>query len=484
MTIVLPQQAMKKVILLGAGGQTGLSYAKLLLREGFQVYAYDHKKDIRYPQETASHSKFNIVREKEYRNFQILEAVSHLTLSPGISLKLPIIEEARRRKKIIFSELDFCWPFLKNKKWIGITGTDGKSTVTALIEHTLNHLSSALPKKKTLACGNFGIPFSTVVLDQNILKNNSILAAELSSYQLELAEKPKLDVAVLLNISPDHLDRYANFEEYAHTKCGIAQKIRDEGLFITTHDLIKKYQFLKRSNVRMTLVDNNRLSSQHFSWRKRGDDLILLDRKEQEILSSRELPLKGLHNLNNILFVLEIVHAFQKKETSSQKLKKTVLSYTPLPHRFEYVPGGHTSITYINDSKASTSQAVLNAIANINDGSYLFVGGQGKGENYSLLAKKIKSRKLKVLLYGAEREKLLRTLKLEGCNILGSFEGLEESFHFAHDDHFVANADHTGSTTFLLAPACTSWDQYPNFEARGEHFKELVRCSSQNSNPK
>ena len=459
---------MKKVILLGAGGKTGLSYARLLLKEGFEVYAYDQRKSIRYPEYIVNDQNFKEVSEEELKNFQILRKTSHLTLSPGVPLKLPIIQEAKKQKKIVFSELDFCWPFLENKKWVGITGTDGKSTTVTLLEHMLNHFS-----KRSIACGNLGIPFSQVVLDSETLKSKYVLIAELSSYQLELADSLQLDIAALLNISYDHLDRYESFEEYAHTKCSIIQKIKEGGMFVSTAWLMNRYESLKKSNIRTVWIDTNHLYSRHFSWKSEKDDLILFNDKKQIILSSNESPLKGVHNLENILFALEIVHALDKGEMDTRKIKDAILSFTPLSHRFEYVQGGHPSITYINDSKATTSQAVLNAISNVKEKSYLFLGGKGKGEDYTALAKEIKNRQLKVLLFGSEREILFKALDKEGCSILGKFEGLEESFRFAHRDH--GSSTHHKTVSFLLAPACTSWDQYSSFEERGEHFKKLVR---------
>ena len=501
---------MKNVLLLGAGGKTGIWYTQLLLREGYHVFAYDQNynnaEDIA---SSISQKNFSIVEDKEYQNQNILKKIDMITLSPGVPLKQPLIETAFKEKKEVFSELDFCLPYLKDKIKIGVTGTDGKSTVVSLIEHILNFFSdSENSKQKALACGNIGTSLSEVIMRSELRLNFEILVIELSSYQLELAKKLELDIGMLLNIAPDHLNRYKSFEEYALVKCGLIKKVKKGGLWITSQKLMKDYpKEMSDEKPEKLLVDTDNMNSQHFFWEETNKNLFSLfectepassldashktpqKKDAKKIVLSNEIPLKGRHNLNNILFALETIFFLRSsltKKNATLFVKPSLKAFKNLPHRFEYVPGHDPNIIYINDSKATTCQAVRQAIQNVTLGSYLFLGGLGKGEDYTILLPDIKSKKLKLFLFGKEKDRLCDSLhsvgSTDGCEIVGRYESLKEAVENAHK-HYEFHKKHSNTKSpkkicFLLSPACTSWDEYSSFEARGDHFKELVSSDS------
>ena len=469
---------MKNILLLGSAGKTGIPYSHLLLKAGHRVFAHDQNPSPEYPpeviQEIISHERFFLVDQNSFRDESILDKVDSVTLSPGVPLNQPLIRSARKRGKKIFSEVDFCRPYLEHKKWLGITGTDGKSTVAALTDHLLNQLG-----EDSTACGNIGVPLSRIALeDQKI--SPKVLTVELSSYQLELAEQLTLDMGVLLNIAPDHLNRYDHYQDYVRTKLRIADKVKQGGGFITSKKLYDEH-FQKNQGVwELNIVDTDELSSSHFFWENKAGGIYFLyayyeNGKEEKIISSEEIPLKGRHNLSNILFALETAHRTTSKqptEIPSSLWASALKSFAPLPHRFEFVKGKYAQITYINDSKATTCHAVGKAVQNVPAGSYLFLGGRGKGEDYSALSAYISTKKLKLLLFGEEKDHLLKSLSQTGCEILGTFQKLKEAVDAAHEHYRRGNQS---PTAFLLSPACTSWDAYPSFEARGNDFKNLIQ---------
>ena len=301
------------ILLIGAGGKTGIWYAQLLLDKGKHVFAYDKKyngsnAESIYPPNIFNNPNFYLVQEDEYQSSSVLAQVDSVTFSPGVSLQQSIFEEANRRKYTIFSELEFCIPLLKQYTLVGVTGTDGKSTTVSLIAHILNTF-----KVNTLACGNLGIPLSEIIISYSH-KNIQCLVIELSSYQLELSRNLGLAVALFLNLAPDHLDRYANLSEYEMAKWNIANNA--ENVIIDTKLINKKIK-----NQSYDVIDTLLLHSNLFSWKYIKSNGYILQHRSSflgksyttKIVNSKQLTLQGKHNLSNILFALEACYKILKK---------------------------------------------------------------------------------------------------------------------------------------------------------------------------
>ncbi len=458
----------KNILLVGAAGKTGIMYARLLLKEGKRVFAYDKDHSASYSDELIHDDNFFIVPNADLESGDILEKVEAVTLSPGVPLKQEIFSRSIEQNKILISELEFCIPYLKQLRWIGVTGTDGKSTTVSLITHILNQLH--IP---SISCGNIGTPFSEVVMMCQKESTLKFIVAELSSYQLELARNLKLEIAILLNISSDHLERYESQQEYEDTKWKIANSIDVSGTFIVSSDLYKKRNDHTPIHGDIAQVDIDSMISSHFRWHIKNpatmQEYILLDSSGQEMISSDRLKIYGRHNLTNILFALENCRILLP-DIDYAKFIEVIQSYTSLPHRFELV--AETKDTkYINDSKATTTQSVLKAIENTDQGVYLFMGGRSKGEDYSVITKPLKDKKAKLFLFGENALQLDSTLRKGKCNVIGCYQNLEEAYQAAY---LHRQKNRGKKVTFLLSPGCTSWDQYKNFEERGEHFRRLV----------
>jgi len=459
----------KKVLLVGAGGKTGEWYARLLLSDGFEVYLFDSKGDSVLKEDIKNNKASFIVSAFDYENGKIIDIVDCVTLSPGVSLKQPIFQEAARKNKFIFSELEYCFEKLNWLRWIAVTGTDGKSTTTAMIDHLLNQNGAG-----SIAAGNYGLPFSRILFEKENYQKYNYIVAELSSYQLELSRNFSPEIGIYLNLAPDHLDRYKSVEEYGLVKWNIMQKMhKGSVMIINTRLLPDQSPYWKKdhplislnSHIDIVPIDCKNLSSEGFYWNSEG----LLSRKtEQTLLKKKDLLVAGNHNYCNALFAIEAVtHALA--DISEDVLVRAVQTFKSLGHRFETV-ASHQNITYINDSKATTIQAALTAIQNVGDPFYLFMGGRSKGEDYGELSGLLSGRDVHLFLYGENRNEISEKLSKELNNI-----NVNESLSEAVSQAFILQESGKKKPLFwLLAPASTSWDQFSSFEERGEHFKKLI----------
>lgn len=461
----------KNVLLVGAGGLTGKFYSQLLLREGKKVFAYDHSsKKVK----TDSNENLIWVNDKEFDSLAVLSFVDAITLSPGVPLEQKIFKRAFEKKIPIFSELEFSLTCLPNPI-VAITGTDGKSTVTALLAHLFNGC-----RQTAIACGNFGVPFSALVLQNK----KEVLIAELSSYQLELCRNLQAEVALFLNIAHDHLNRYPSFMDYCLTKWKLSVHVKKVNNFLINQNLMaSKYssakQFLLDNSIdknSFIQIDENKLSTNNFFWHEEVCYFKNNYLEAQKIIHKTELIMKGKHNQVNILFALQALYNFlqeQKKELPNnfvQNLFSSLKKFSPPAHRFELIAAKDKNI-YINDSKATTTQAVITALENVTSPVYIFLGGQGKGESYKSLLKPLQQKEAKVILFGQAAQQMKMDLQ-DSIEIIGIEKNLQQAFNLAQKD--CRQKKLLPPVTFLLAPAATSWDAFASFEERGDFFKNLV----------
>ncbi|MCS6984738.1 MAG: UDP-N-acetylmuramoyl-L-alanine--D-glutamate ligase [Leptospiraceae bacterium] len=458
----------QRVLFVGAKGKTGQAFSRLLLSLGYEVLAYDQNERAPYPPDLLQNNSFFVVLEEQLNLAKL--SPDWLTLSPGVPLSLPIFREAQEKKIPVVSELEFTAPTVQQRfSLIGITGTDGKSTTTALLAHLLNFFSV-----KSLACANFGLPFSAILNEIEKYEEVRYLVAELSSFMLEKCQGLSLKQALYLNISPNHLDRYASMADYCLAKWNIYHALEEKGIFIVNQNLMpERESYLKerhpllhpQGDKKIIEIDPDHLESRNFSWLEAW---LYSKTSHSPICHESELRLRGRHNKLNILFALEALHNVLGP-IGSEKLRQALKEFIPLAHRFEILPSRSGNI-YINDSKATTTQATLNALANVSDPVFLFLGGRSKGENYQVLADYLLHRDIICFLYGEEKNNLAKIFQERGI-----------SFYLAPDlsnAFWLATAcqkeKQQEKITYLLSPAMASWDQFANYEERGNLFKQLV----------
>lgn len=490
----------EKILLVGAGGKTGSAYTNLLLEQNKKVWAYDKNLSYTLPvnenNDSVSEKGRNLflVTPTEFADASVLDKVEAVTLSPGVPLQQDIFYKALEKNIPIISELEFSFFVLRQRekkenlsthKILSITGTDGKSTVTAITCHMLNALGN-----QAIACGNYGLPLSALLLNDYPLAPNTILCLELSSYQLELSRNLKSDAAIFLNLAADHLNRYPDLKTYGLAKWNIAYSLQPQGKIIINKNLLPPHPLWrphplsllrKEKSFRasmLSVVDAKNLHSQNFFWQKA---LCCLKRKIQDkhsplcFTNMEELAVKGRHNHANFLFALEavyhLVHNSMRDDIFVEKIRQAMRDFHGLPHRFEFLPVGEDGNLYINDSKATTCQAVITALKNVSPPLYVFLGGKSKGEDYSVLRHPLVQAQAYVIAFGEIRFELQKVLH-GFIPLIGVCEKLNDAVKIAREHKDQSH--HYEAATFLFSPAATSWDAFSSFEERGDYFKKLV----------
>ena len=367
-----------------------------------------------------------------------------IIVSPGISLDIPILRKAKEKNIHLISEIEFGF-LVKHpeSKIIAITGSNGKSTTVSLIHYILQTAGY-----NSVLAGNIGMAFCSYPIEKPGI---DFIVLELSSFQLELIDKFKPDVAAILNITPDHLNRYNNFDDYALAKFNIFRNQDKSDLAILNLD------------DEMSLKHRNKFDPKYFSLNSKTD--IYFDGKQikfdSEFINIDKATIKGPHNIANIMASILAVSPFGIDKNT---IEKSLSTFASLPHRLEFVAEVR-GVKFVNDSKATNTESVKYALQSFDQPIRIIMGGGGKGEDYSILIPYLKKYARKVYLTGETRLEMKKAFS--GSVDLAVFEDFEEAIRNAFKDAF------TGEYV-VLSPACTSYDMFKNFEERGNRFKETV----------
>jgi UDP-N-acetylmuramoylalanine--D-glutamate ligase len=371
--------------------------------------------------------------------------------SPGVPANDPLLIKARSKGITVWSEIELAYRFLEGEM-IGITGSNGKTTTTTLVHHILKAAG-----RDALLAGNVGTAFIGRVDEMNA---KTVSVVELSSFQLELTDKFRPDIAVFLNLTPDHLDRHGTLEAYAAAKARIfARQTELDAAVLNADDAPtvalapKKPQLFWFS--RKKGVDKGACV--------KGDEVVIAHRgKEEFVMKVPEIPLAGGHNVEN---VLAAATAARLANVDAATIGNAVKSFRGVEHRLEYVAeiGG---VRYYNDSKATNVDATLKALDAFPGRICVILGGKDKGSDYTVLQKPLKEKAVLALLIGAAADKIAK--QIAGSVAIECAGTLENAVQAA------SQAARPGDVV-LLAPACASFDQFENYEQRGRVFKDLVR---------
>ncbi|WP_456395268.1 UDP-N-acetylmuramoyl-L-alanine--D-glutamate ligase [Desulfurobacterium sp.] len=404
-------------VLIMGKGKSGLSAGRLLEKNGYSVFYYDD-------------------REKS----EIPENVNLVVKSPGIPQSHPLVKYFRERDIEIVGEVEIASKYTKGKI-VGITGTNGKSTTTALVYHALKKLW----KGKVFIGGNFGIPVSDFAPETD---KNSVSVIELSSYQIEDLKDFKCNVSVILNITPDHLNRYKTFREYAQTKLKLL-KHTEQNVILNADDQLLK-DFLEEKDILTFSMENP--ADAFFD----GEKIVVKDFS----LPVSSLPVRGYHNIQNFMAALLIL---QSLNINLRDAVSALQDFKGLEHRLEFVKIVN-GITFINDSKSTNVDSLKKALLSF-DKVILIAGGKDKGIDFNPIKNLIKKRVKKAFFIGEMGKKLE---KLFSDVTETEFKvTLKEAIFSAYD------AAESGDTV-LFSPGCSSFDMFKNFEERGKIFKQIV----------
>jgi len=371
--------------------------------------------------------------------------------SPGVPADDPLLAKARSKGITIWSEIELAYRFLEGEL-IGITGSNGKTTTTTLVHHILKAAGT-----KAILAGNVGTPLIACV---ELMNSETVSVVELSSFQLELTDQFRPDIAVFLNLTPDHLDRHKTLESYAAAKARIFAKQTELDAAVLNADDAPTVALAPKKKAQVFWFSRKKLVDQGACVR--GTDVVIVHHGKHEFaMKIAEIPLAGAHNLEN---VLAAATAARLAGVDAVTIGNAVKSFSGVEHRLEFVTeiGG---VRYYNDSKATNVDATLKALDAFPGRILVILGGKDKGSDYTVLQKPLREKAILALLIGAAADKIEN-------QIAGSV-AIERAGTLQHAVEVASQAAKRGDVV-LLAPACASFDQFENYEHRGRVFKELV----------
>jgi UDP-N-acetylmuramoylalanine--D-glutamate ligase len=422
--------------------RSGVAAAKFLLREGANVRATDLKPLSELPEAAELGIPFEPQTPEVFRgNFDFI------VISPDVPADLPALQEARQRGVKVIGEVELTIDDLQGRT-IGITGSNGKTTTTSLIGHILQE--SGVPVQ---VGGNIGVPVVAMV---DASREDGWNVLELSSFQLETIHYFRAHIALVLNVTQNHLDRHHTFENYAAAKRRLVET-QNSGDFAVLN---------AEDPVCVSFAEHTAATPQWFSGRRRVDrGAYLCDGKlildDKPLMDAAAIPIRGQHNIEN---VLAASIATARAGVSHEAIAAAVRSFRAVEHRLEFVRnvGG---VDFYNDSKATSVDATLKAVDAFPGNLWVILGGKDKGLDYSLLRQPLAAKARGVLLIGAAAPKIAE--QLSGAVPLVDAKTLDQALACAY-------AEARPGDTVLLAPACASFDQFRSFEHRGEVFKQIV----------
>jgi UDP-N-acetylmuramoylalanine--D-glutamate ligase len=376
-----------------------------------------------------------------------------IVVSPGVPLDTPELVQVKDFGLPIIGEVELAARFLKGKM-LAITGSNGKTTTTALVGEILE--KAGLP---ALVGGNIGVPVIELVEQSN---DNTWSVLEISSFQLESTIEFHPRIAVILNITPDHLDRHGTFENYARAKERIFAAMDEHDCVVLNADNAPTAEAAARTKAK-TFWFSLEHPVDEGAWLREGS-LVFRGTKDgeiEQIMPLKSIPLKGSHNVEN---ALAAVVAARLAGAPAEAIRRGVESFQAVEHRLEYV-ATLNGVEFYNDSKATNVDATAKAIAAFSSGVHLIMGGKDKGSPYTILNDLLRERVRAVYTIGSAAAKI--ESQLRGVVPILACETLEKAVSQA------ATAAHPGEVV-LLAPACSSFDQFESYEHRGRVFKELV----------
>ncbi len=447
----------KKVAVVGLGA-SGYEAALFLKSSGALVSVTDNNYDTELHKKREELKEAGIRCELGGHTEAALEGAELMVLSPGIdNMSLPVTWAEKNGVPVI-SEIELAYRFCK-APIVAITGTNGKSTVTSLIGEILR-----AGGRNTFVCGNIGRPFISIV---STASPEDIVVLEISSFQLDRIDKFKPHIALVLNITPDHLDRYSDIKEYTRSKLRIFENQEREDCAIINYDQAR-CKGIKDLRSRTLYFSKYTLPKGLDGAFVENNELVMRKDSRYIWFATREfLSLGGDHNLENSLVAgLAALVAGADAET----VKETLYNFKGLDHRFELV-GTVKGVKFVDDSKATNVDSVRRAIQASPMGIILIAGGRDKGGDYRVLKKLLKDKVKSMFLIGEAKDKIKESLS--GAAPISYAETLEEAVSAAFSE--AKNGD-----TVMLSPMCSSFDMFSDYKARGRVFREAVEGLKQN----
>jgi len=445
----------KRVLVVGLG-KSGVASALFLKKHGAKVSVSDTKSGDELRNEIPVLLDNGITVETGGHGDRTFRGQDLIVVSPGVPVDAPPLVQARSLGESVIGEIELAAQFLPGPI-VAITGSNGKTTTTTLAGEIMT--ASGSP---TLVGGNIGTPAISLA---ERAKAGTVIVLEVSSFQLETIQTFRPKVAVVLNVTPDHLDRHRTFEIYTDAKARIFENQQGSDFAVLNADDPTCVAMAARTRAQVFWF--SRLKEvQQGAWVRDGNIVFRDAAGQREILQVSEIPLKGAHNLEN---VLAAVCAGALMGCVPEKIRQAVRDFKAVEHRLEFV-ASIRGVDYYNDSKATNVDATIKALESFPANIHLILGGKDKGSDYTVLNDLLRQRVKRVYTIGAAAAKI-------ESQIVSSKGGGPELVHAETLENAIrkANAAAQAGDVVLLAPACASFDQFKNYEHRGKVFKEIVK---------
>lgn len=446
----------KKVLVFGSG-ISGVAASQLLLDEGAKVVLYDGNTSL----DVENVKKQILGDSKDERRVEVIlgelseEVMDTLVLtvmSPGVPTDLPVVNRMREKEIPIWGEIELAYTYGKGDV-LAITGTNGKTTTTALLGEIMANYC-----KSTFVVGNIGNPYTSVVADT---KEDSVIVAEMSSFQLETIHTFRPKVSAILNITPDHLNRHHTMEAYIEAKQNISMNQTAQEFCVLNYEDEVTRAFGEKTSAQVLYFSSQRILDRGI-YLENGNIIYNIG-EPVTICHVDELNLLGMHNYENIMAASAMAAVYG---VPMEIIRDTVKKFKGVAHRIEFV-AEKNGVAYYNDSKGTNPDAAIKGIQAMNRLTVLIGGGYDKDSSYEEWIEAFDGKVKKLVLLGATREKIAETAHRLGFMDTVYADTFEEAVQICVDTAQPGDA-------VLLSPACASWGMFKNYEERGDKFKELV----------
>lgn len=443
----------KKVLVVGTG-VSGIAAAELLLEKNIDTVIFDENKELdiekfykKAPRLAGVPVISGGLSEEEMRGFKVA------VLSPGVPTDTPFTERLRAQNVAIWGEIELAYYFGKGRL-VAITGTNGKTTTTALTAAILKNYF-----KDVRMVGNIGIPYTS---EAATMTDDTVTVAEISSFQLETVHTFCPDVSAILNITPDHLNRHHTMECYIKTKEDITKNQTKDQVCVLNYEDEALRAFGEHAGVRVIYFSSRRKLKDGFYLD--GEDIYEAKAGEStHIINVNELNLLGRHNFENVMAACAMSASIG---VPVEKMTEVLKTFQAVEHRIEFVTEKR-GIRFYNDSKGTNPDAAIQGIRAMNRPTFLIGGGYDKQSEYDEWIDAFDGKVKKLVLLGQTAEKIEICAHRHGFKDTIRVATLEEAVRFCYDNAVLGDA-------VLLSPACASWGMFPNYEERGRVFKEIV----------
>lgn len=443
----------KNVVVVGAG-KSGIGAISLLNTLGAEIVLFDgnEKADVLALKEQISEYKVNNVYAGVLPN-EVVEKTQMLVLSPGVPTDTEFVEQFRKNGTVILGEIELGYQVAKGRL-IGITGTNGKTTTTTLVGQIMEEYFG-----NTFVVGNIGNPYTLEALKTT---ENSVTVAEISSFQLETAIDFCPNVSAILNVTPDHLNRHHTMENYAAAKEAIAgmQTKRDTCVLNYENEYTREFGNRCKANV-VYFSSAAKLDNGYYL---EGEDIVVAtDGAVTKLMNIHDMNLVGICNVENVMAAIAISKAMG---VPYENIIDTVRRFKAVEHRIEFV-ATKNGVDYYNDSKGTNPDAAIQGIKAMCKPTILIGGGYDKENEYDEWIEAFEGKVKLFVLIGQTREKIAKCARAHGFEDIVMADTFEEAMEIC-----IRNAK--SGDAVLLSPACASWGMFPNYEVRGQIFKEIV----------